>query len=85
MSDDHVRLLVETSVVLFSSSLVLFSQSCTVDVYKRLYRITKKTFREHKYSSNILRLFLSMSSILKYHFKRISEKYIKSRLSYFLV
>ncbi len=80
MSDDHIRLLVETSVVLVSSSLVLFCKFCTVDVYKRLYRITMKTFREHKYSSNILRLFLSMSSILKCHFKYMSEKYIKSRL-----
>ncbi len=85
MSDDHVILLVETSVVLVSSSHVLFCKSCTVDVYKRLYRITMKTLREHKYSSNILRLFLSMSSTLKCHFKCISEKYIKSRLSYFLV
>ncbi len=78
MSNDHVRLHVEASVVVFfGGGGNSVQKMCTTAPY----RITMNS--EHNYSSNIFRLFRSMSSILECYFKNISEKYIKSRLSYF--
>ncbi len=74
-----VRLYVEASVVLVSSSLVFFGKFFTENICNSApYHITMKTqILGAQYSANIFRLFVSMSSFLKCNFKYTSEKYIK--------
>ncbi len=76
MTDDGVRLHVEASVVSVSSSIVFFGNSVK-KMCKILGAQVHKILKIYKY---IWTFSKYKSSIVKCHFKYISEKYIQSRL-----